>query len=264
MKSIRIDELVESWLQAGVEPSLVGIAAVIGECVVDAGVRTDEEMVLIEDDRIDGTPFGAPYLSGLDDAGRSISMAAISRLLLSRGEFTEVGDSEVRLLGPFALVGSFLHSFDRQVTIEARRADASRHLVCRRAGDVCLAEEVLEAGLHHLVFLNRRQEAELVAQVVAGDAMWQSDSDLNVTLPATDASFEEMVLGVQAVASTASLVARISRAGVEAGISQGPEMIATLYSSEQGVQILQGTESIAELRSLHEADLLSALEALLD
>ena len=250
MEVIGLDALVRAWIEADIEPSVDGLATAVSQCQVDAGWRTDEELVLLDDSRMDGTVFGTPFLSSLSDQEASVALAAITRLLLARGEIVLDDSGEARVLGPVALIDSFLRQVDRQATVEARREDQTRTLVFHRAGELSLIEEVLADGLHHFVFVSRLDELQALIDLASDDADWGASPLELIERTSSDPMLVAMLEEVQGASSTATLISRITRKAVLEGIVDGPELAMTLYAGTAGCVSFEGFEGDVVMRGI--------------
>ena len=260
---IVLDDLVRDWLDRGIAPSMEALGDELKRNPVDAGWRTDEELVIMDDGRMDGTVFGAPALEAMDLPQREGAVTAIERLLISRGELVEGEGDTGEVVGPVALVVSVLRSSDRQATVESRRAEAARFLVCRRRDDICLIEEVFVTGMHHFTFVDLSGEADLVAAMISPDPDWTIPTSTSVSGPAESPDVAAAIATAEAGATAAALVTSLTRDAVLAGATKGPDAVATYYSGPRGVVSVDGTDAEVAVRGLTHEEFLDHLSGVL-
>ncbi|MBU6163119.1 MAG: hypothetical protein KGO50_18565, partial [Myxococcales bacterium] len=163
MQTVTFEDITRDLSSLAMVDILENLATVCESSVIDLGWRIDEELLYVSSFYREDSVFGSPVASQLSRDALAGSMATALRFLMSRGEASIADSGDVILRGSMNFIAEFLTKVTRQATIEANSDGLRRCLALRRAGDLCLIDEVLPDGRHHLLLVSPQAEATFAA-----------------------------------------------------------------------------------------------------
>jgi len=232
------------------------------------GTFTDEELVILDQNRDSENSFDCPALYGLTPEERDLAVRTSLRMMAGRGDLEAGGSgSDPTFRGKAAILSELFGAVDRITTaVRTDRSNDVRQVAWRRSHGLRFAEQSFLDGEHQLVVVSKSDEHEMLTGFVTTNAGTGSESLPTDVLTGTldDVSIKELVIRASSEARFEVVITSATPRG-ESGTDEKPQIGSiTVYSMAEGFLVLaNGDNGELELRWCDESELRFALERLL-
>ena len=232
------------------------------------GTFTDEELVILDQNRDSENSFDCPALYGLTPEERDLAVRTSLRMMAGRGDLEAGGSgSDPTFRGKAAILSELFGAVHRITTaVRTDRSDDVRQVAWRQSMGVGFVEQIFRDGSHQIIAVSEDDARDMLVGFVTPEMISIPDTPEPRVISGTleDEPIRDLVMRASAEA-TYEVVVTTSTITAPGSNSDDPEFGSiTVYAMPEGLLVLvNGDEGRLELRWCDDAELGRALHRML-